>query len=175
MQPVLKPVATFWGGCLDLGLIRVVPSFWARQTGRAFVIHNRVHWPGAIPEDLQLWEQALLVHELGHCWQAQSGQWQLSRGILEQTLFTVFGLLPRWLGRPPLYDPYDYGGADGLAATARLTDLALEGQATVIEHYWLATHTGADILRGERLRDDLGQPTPFLKDLRRLCQGIGLP
>jgi hypothetical protein len=93
----------------------------------------------------------------------------------------------------PWYDPYDYGGPEGLGGTGSLSELRLEAQAMVIEHRWLAS-SGATRIGGAASRagapgeagapgspggwaliDDRGRPTPYALDLERLCTGAGLP
>jgi len=193
-RAALASLAEFWGDSLDLRPIRFVESPLARLAGRAFVTHNTVHWPGPPPASASDPWMSTLVHELAHCWQHQTGAWQLGRGVIEQALYTLFGLPLVRLGFVPWYDPYDYGGPTGLAGTGSLSELRLEAQATVIEHRWLAARgaprvggatspAGASApVGGARgspagwaLIDDRGRPTPYALDLERLCTGAGLP
>jgi ketosteroid isomerase-like protein len=139
------------------------------------VIRDTVYWPGEVPRSPTARERATLVHELAHCWQHRTGRRQLSRGIVEQTLFTLFGWWLVRLGLRPLYDPYDYGGAAGAAAAEHLDRFRLEAQASVIEHHFLASVEGAAGIRGERLRAPDGSPTAYARDLARLCAAVGLP
>ncbi len=116
-----------------------------------------------------------VIHELAHCWQHQTGRWQLTRGLLEQTLFTLLGRWIAALGAKPLYDPYDYGGPAKLAGAATLVSFRLEAQARIIEHYWVSGAPGVRTICGHLLRDDRRAPTPFARDLARLCQDAGIP
>ena len=175
MHPCLEATRDYWGDALDLGRVRVVESRAARTTGRAFVVHDTIGWPGPPPAPTDAGAMATLVHELAHCWQYQIGRWQLTRGLVEQTLYTLFGLWLVRLGARPLYDPYDYGGPAGLAATARLGALRLEAQAAVIEHRWRATEARARSVGDAPLVDAEGGPTPYALDLERLCVDAGLP
>lgn len=175
MESVLEPTRTFWGDALDLEPIRVVDSRLARTTGRAFVLHHTIYWPGAVPHDPDLASRATLIHELAHCWQYQSGQWQAARGCIEQTGYTLLGLPFIKLGARAVYDPYDYGGPAGLRATDRLESLRLEAQAKVIEHYWLASVARVPAIGGAALTTGEGDPTPLAEDLARLCRGAGIP
>lgn len=170
-----ESVYGFWDEALDLSRVRVLASPIARATGRAFVIHDTVYWPGPFPDRPTARDLATLAHELAHCWQHQTGRRQLSRGLVEQSLFTLFGWWCVRLGFEPLYDPYDYGGAPGVAAADHLDRFRLEAQASIIEHHWLAAVGGAPEIRGEALRTADGRPTRYARDLARLCGAIGLP
>ncbi len=147
----------------------------ARLTGRAFVTRNTIHWAGPPPRSPDDPAMPTVIHELAHCWQHQTGRRQLTRGALEQLLFTLLGWWLLVLGRSPLYDPYDYGGPDGLAGATSLRAFRLEAQATIIEDYWRATAGGARCLRGHTLYGPDGSPTPYARDLARLCRGAGIP
>lgn len=163
-----------FGDALDLDAVRFRESVWARVTGRAFVIHDTVRWPRLPVDPPTTGEMATIVHELVHCWQHQSGEWQLSRGILEQTLYTLFGWWLAAAGVRPLYDPYDYGGPEGLARAHALRSFRLEAQARIVEHYWLARWGGAREVGGHAVVDGAGEPTAFAENLVRLCRGAGL-
>lgn len=175
MEPVLENARDFWGDALDLGAVRFVEDRCARLTGRAFVIHDTIHWPGPVPIRPGPTDMSTVIHELAHCWQHQTRRWQLTRGIIEQTLFTLFGWWLRGLGLRPLYDPYDYGGPRGVARAERLDRFRLEAQATIIEHHWRAAHAGATSIGADPLVDEGGRPTAYARDLARLCreEGIG--
>ncbi|MCG8467107.1 MAG: hypothetical protein MJB57_02725 [Gemmatimonadetes bacterium] len=166
---------SFWGDALDFGPIRFVDSRAARLTGRAFVTHNTIHWPGPSPRDPSPRTMATVVHELAHCWQYQTGRWQLTRGIVEQSLFTLLGWWLLALGGRALYDPYDYGGPTGLAVTTRLASLRLEAQAAVIEDCFKLRSGHFAGARGASFRDEDGDVTPYAADLERLCRDAGLP
>jgi len=175
VEPVLEKARVFWGDALDLQSIRFVDSRSARLTGRAFVTHNTIHWPGPTPAQPTPAEMATVVHELAHCWQHQTGRWQLSRGIVEQILYTLLGWWLIALGGRPLYNPYDYGGPTGISMGARLGSFRLEAQASIVEDCWKMRFGGYESIRGEPLRDAEGSPTSFARDLRRLCREAGLP
>ncbi len=175
MEPILEKARPFWGDALDLNPIRFVDSPWARLTGRAFVTHHTIHWPGPVPVVPSKAEMAVVIHELAHCWQYQSGRWQVTRGLVEQILYTLFGLWLKAAGAPPLYDPYDYGGPEGLSTVSGLRSLRLEAQAAVIEHYWKMSSGACEAIHGAALRSPAGSPTSYARDLRRLCREAGLP
>lgn len=175
VESVLEQARAFWGDALDLERVRFVDSRLARLTGRAFVIHYTIHWPGPQPATAEPGVMAVVIHELAHCWQHQTGRWQLTRGIIEQTLYTLFGWWLVRLGGRAIYDPYDYGGPDVLARAGTLETFRLEAQARIIEHYWLSRVPGAGAIGGHLLRDAESEPTRFVRDLARLCRGAGIP
>ena len=175
VESVLEQARAFWGDALDLERVRFIDSRLARLTGRAFVIHHTIHWPGPQPGTAEPGVMAVVIHELAHCWQHQTGRWQLTRGIIEQTLYTLFGWWLVSLGGRALYDPYDYGGPLGLARAARLGSFQLEAQARIMEHYWLSQMPGTHAIGGYPLTDAKSKPTPFASDLARLCCEAGLP
>ena len=170
MEPVLERAADFWGDALDLDRVRFVDSSAARLTGRAFVIHDTIHWPGPPPTGADPRELAIVIHELAHCWQHQTGRWQLTRGIVEQTLYTILGWWLVALGRRPLYDPYDYGGTTGLSRAESLDALRLEAQARVFEDRFRARIGLRETPRGELLHRADGTPTELADELERLTR-----
>jgi hypothetical protein len=172
-------VREFWGDALDLDSIRYVDSSIARTTGRAFVTWNTIHWPGPPPTDPDDPAIRILMHELTHCWQHQTGRRQLARGLVEQILYTLLGWWRASRGLRPWYDPYDYGGAPGVAAAERLDDFRLEAQATIVEHHWAASVAGLPAVapRSDRvgaLTHEDGSPTAYARDLERLCRAAGI-
>ena len=148
----------FWGDALDLSRVRCVNSPVARMTGRAFVTWNTIHWPGPPPVHPDDPAMRVMIHELAHCWQHQSGRRQVLRGIIEQTLYTLFGWWLIRLEMRPWYDPYDYGGPEGIASASALESFSLEAQATIVEHHWLTR----------------GEASPHATGLARLCRQAGL-
>jgi hypothetical protein len=148
----------FWGDALDLDRIRCVDSAVARTTGRAFVTWNTIHWPGPPPTRATDPAMHVMIHELAHCWQHQTGRLQLLRGILEQTLYTLFGWWMMRIGLRPLYDPYDYGGPEGIVAASGLEEFSLEAQATIVEHHWTTRN----------------ETSPYARNLARLCRQAGV-
>lgn len=161
LSPAVRLAAReFFGDALDLDPIRVVASPFARLTGRAFVTWNTIHWPGRPPDRPADPAMRTLIHELAHCWQYQSGAHQMLRGILEQTLYTLLGWWMVRLGLTPLYDPYDFGGADGVARAAALAEFRLEAQAAIVDACWAS--------RAQAAGD------PFAADLARLVRAAGI-
>ncbi|MDX1396685.1 MAG: hypothetical protein R3195_20055 [Gemmatimonadota bacterium] len=161
LSPAVRLAAReFFGDALDLEPVRVIASPLASLTGRAFVTWNTIHWPGPPPERPADPTMRTLIHELAHCWQYQSGRHQLLRGVIEQTLYTLFGWWMVRLGLRPLYDPYDFGGAAGVARARGLHDFRLEAQAAIVDACWASrAHSGDD---------------PFAADLARLCREAGI-
>lgn len=178
-KAIRRRAAAFWGDALDLEAVRCVDSPIARATGRAFVTWNTIHWPGPPPTDPDDPAIRVLIHELTHCWQHQTGHRQLARGLVEQLLYTLFGWWRARRGLRPWYDPYDYGGAAGLAAAKRLDEFRLEAQAAIVEHHWAASVGGLPAVapRPDRvgaLTHEDGTPTRYARDLARLCRGAGI-
>lgn len=86
-----------------------------------------------------------LVHEFGHVWEFQHGQWQVALGFLEQV-------------RNLVEDVYDYGGAAGLRAAVA------EGRA-------LATFNReqqAEIFADDFMAKEAGRADPWAVDLATL-------
>jgi hypothetical protein len=153
----LKGAAAFYGPSVDLSRVTVRTSrLVLGPPGTAWTCNEVIRFKrpkageGAPTE-------AVLIHELGHVWEHQSGQAQLLRGIVEQ--------IGRRLGR----DPYDFGGPDGVRAATDLTRLLKESQARIIEEYWRAQHRYATDRRGVPFATD-----GYGDDLERLVRGAGI-
>lgn len=97
----------------------------------------------------------LLVHEFGHVWEWQHGQWQVTLGAVEQ--------LRHLLGT----NVYDYGGPAGLRAAVEagrtLESFNREQQAEIFADDWAAKRAARD----DRYAHDLATLTaPALRRIR---------
>lgn len=117
--------AEVFGAGLDAARVRI---FAIPLWNRPFVPNGAlVVWPVASAygdfSEAPLWLRSVLVHELVHVWQAQSG------------VFLPFAKLAAGDGpRAYAYDPHD-GRAFGA--------LNIEQQAMVVQHSYMARHGGA--------------------------------
>ena len=140
-RPILEQTRAFWGDALDLEPIRIVDDRFARLTGRAFVVHDTIHWLEPAPRAADPDTMSTVIHELAHCWQHQTGRWQLTRGLIEQTLYTLFGWWLVGLGRKALYDPYDYGGPVGLTRAGTRTPIGTGPSGSPCAHSRIISQT----------------------------------
>lgn len=107
----------WYGDRIAWARVRIV--FGANPTRASLCLRNVIFIGDGIGEP----SARHLVHELAHVWQAQSGQWQVTLGAVDQlrNLFT---------------NVYDYGGGDVLAEVAAgrraLTSFNREQQAELL-------------------------------------------
>lgn len=158
----LDDASQFFGASLDLSKVTVRASrFVFGPAGTGWTCNTVVRFKHPRTAD-DLPSQSTFIHELAHVWQHQSGQAQLLKGIIEQT--------GRILGR----NPYDFGGPDGVRATARLRRLRKEAQAEIVRELWRSRH-GFDSDRTGRSFSTSG----YREDLARLVDeawiGQGAP
>jgi hypothetical protein len=155
---MLRQAAAFFGPSIELSRVRVQTTAVIVKA-RPWTNGNTVRFAKATG-NASCPELATMIHELAHVWQHQSGQTQLISGAVEQ--------LRRLLVRG--YDPYDFGGPEGVRGTGRLQDYSKESQAQIVQNYWRW-------LQGSTA-DTAGRPfTPaYAADLQRLVEeaGIGL-
>ena len=154
---LLADAAAFFGPSLDLSRVRIRPSrLVIGPPGTAWTCNDVIRFKPSKDADGRP-SHAVVIHELGHVWEHQSGQAQLLRGVVEQ--------IGRRLGR----DPYDYGGPEGLRRADSLTSFRKESQARIIEELW-RSRNGYD-------RDRAGVPFAtegYREDLDRLVGGAGI-
>jgi hypothetical protein len=117
--------AEVFGSTLDVGRVRI---FAIPVWNRPFAPGGRlVVWPAASAyadfSAAPLWLRSVLIHELVHVWQAQSG------------VFLPLAKLRAGDGRKA----YAYDPADGRPFDA----LNIEQQAMVVQHAYMARHGGA--------------------------------
>lgn len=95
----LAAAVAWYGGRIDWTRVRIV--FGANPTRASLCLRNVIFIGDGIGEP----GARHLVHELGHVWQAQTGQWQVTLGAVDQlrNLFT---------------NVYDYGGRSVLEDVA---------------------------------------------------------
>jgi hypothetical protein len=161
MADELDPGRAFFGPSIDFSRVRIRDSNAVRGGPRvAWTCNNVIRFKAPrAGEPERGHDPDTLIHELGHVWEHQNGQVQLLKGAVEQ----LWKLLT--LGR---YDPYDYGGPEGLARIQHLTSLSHEAQAQIIQECWRFQHS----YRADRKKVSF---TPdYGADLCRLVRDAGI-
>jgi hypothetical protein len=157
----LDPGREFFGPSIDFSRVRIRDSRAVRGgPSVAWTCNDVIRFKAPAAGQPARHHPSTLIHELGHVWQHQNGQVQLLKGAVEQLRNLVTG------GR---FDPYDYGGPEGLARVARLTDLGKESQAQIIQECWKSSHV-ADPMD----RSGLALTGEYAENLRRLVREAGI-
>jgi hypothetical protein len=156
VDQLLNEASAFYGPSVDMSRVTVKTSSLIVD-GRPWTDGNTIRFPkpadvGSCP-DLET-----MIHELAHVWEHQTGQTQILSGAVEQLGHVLV----------PGYNPYDFGGSDGVHGATRLRDFNKESQAQIIENCW-RVERGFDV-------DTAGRPftEQYVADLRRLVEGAGI-
>jgi hypothetical protein len=153
---LLHEAAAFYGPSVDISRVTIKASSLIVD-GRPWTDGNTIRFPkpaqvGSCP-DLET-----MIHELAHVWEHQTGQTQILSGAVEQLGHVLV----------PGYNPYDFGGPDGVHGATRLRDFNKESQAQIIENCWRAQH-GFKVDTARRPFTD-----EYVADLGRLVEGAGI-
>lgn len=144
----------FFGPSIDFSKVSFKESRFC-SGGRPWACGNVVRVKKSRPGDTHTTETADLIHELGHVWQHQHGQLTFLSAVAEQ----LRGAIVR------NFDPYNYGGATGVASLRRLSSFLTESQAQIITEYWKSQHGFTQ----DRLETPFSQD--YVRNLFRLIQG----
>ncbi len=144
----------FFGPSVDFSKVKFKTSRFC-SGGRPWACGNVVRIPASSPNKMSAIETADLVHEFGHVWQHQHGQFTFLSAVGEQLRAAIIHQ----------FDPYNYGGAMGVAALRTLSSFLTESQAQIIAEYWKSQHGFA--------QDRLATPfsPDYVQNLDRLVQG----
>lgn len=128
----LERAARYYGGSIDFTRVRVIvglnpgPGSLCLQE-RVLIGAGILRRSGGVPSARHL------VHEFGHVWEFQHGQWQVALGFVEQV-------------RNLVEDVYDYGGAAGVRAAVAegraLASFNREQQAEIFADDFSAKEAG---------------------------------
>ncbi len=148
----------YFGPSVDFTKVKFKESRFC-SAGRPWACGNVVRIKRTKPGD-PLTDVADLIHECGHVWQHQHGQLTFLSAVAEQVRASIVRT----------FDPYNYGGAVGVAALQKLSSFLTESQAQIITEYWKSQHGFA----ADRLQNPFSQD--YVQNLSKLIQGarIGL-
>ncbi len=149
----------FFGPSVDFSKVKFKESRFV-SGGRPWACGNVVRVKRTKPGDTPTVDLADLIHECGHVWQHQHGQLVFLSAVAEQVR----------AGIVRTFDPYNYGGAIGVATLHKLSSFLTESQAQIITEYWKSQHGFTQ----DRLQTPFSQD--YVQNLFRLIQGarIGL-
>ncbi len=142
-----------FGPSIDFSRVKIKESPFVSGT-RPWTCGNVIRVKKPEPGSTSVVDSSDLIHEFGHVWQHQNGQLVFLSALAEQVRASIFRG----------FNPYNYGGPDGVKPPSTLFGFFTESQAQIIAEYWKSQHG----IPHDRLQNLFSQD--YVQNLFRLIQ-----